>query len=163
VKLPPDIQTRLDYLTPLGKGNHDRRVAVPLTGTPMFRARQSIPRLSSRCSGTPRLCLQAARCYVTKSREVGRPKNLREHFSPDKLATSDQYPLTHELIKTMHPSMLEQVKKKKAGPGQKLLGRVSKSVAHTYVRSQIVSPDLCGMLCLGSAYCRTSVLTANDR
>jgi hypothetical protein len=128
----------------------------------MFRARPSIPRLFSRWSGTTRLCLQA-RCYATKPRGQGRPKNLKDHFTPEKLATSDQYPLTHELVKVMHPSMLEHVKKKKAGPGQKLLGRVATTTASTHVRSQIVSPDLCGMLCLGRAYCRALVLTVSNR
>jgi transcription factor 1 len=123
----------------------------------MFRTRPSIPQ--SQWSWSARPWLQS-RCA---SRVAGRPKNLKVHFTPEKLVTSDRYPLTHELNETMHPSMLQKTKKHKAGPGKVVLGSAAKSTANVHVRSQIVSPDLCGMLYLKRRWGLTQMLTLNFR
>jgi hypothetical protein len=111
----------------------------------MFRTRPSIPQLFPGRGGTARPWHQ----FRCASRGLGRPKNMKVHFTPEKLVTSDRYPLTHELNETMHPSMLQKTRKQKAGPGKVALGSAAKSIANVHVRSQIVSPDLCGMLYFG--------------
>jgi hypothetical protein len=102
---------------------------------PMFRTRHSLSRIASPPSSLRPL--QPSRCV---SRQVGRQKGSKHHWTPEKLATSDTYPLTHLLNERMHPSNAPKKEKKmRSAPG------TSKTLSAVNLRTQIVSPRLCGM------------------
>ncbi|KAJ4344984.1 hypothetical protein N0V95_006021 [Ascochyta clinopodiicola] len=61
------------------------------------------------------------------------------HWTPEKLATTEKYPLTLELFDKMHPNTEEPAKK--TPQGQSRLKK--KSITTRHARTQIVSPDLC--------------------
>jgi hypothetical protein len=107
----------------------------------MFRTCASTPRLISRSTSIVRPLIQlrhAAR------RVVGRPTGIIDHWTPEKLAVDDRFPLTAALHQHMHPSKLEKKSRGQFGDASK--HKAAKSFSNVYVRSQIVSPDLCGML-----------------
>jgi hypothetical protein len=106
----------------------------------MFRARASTPRLITRPTSIIRPWIQLR--YAAR-RDLGRPAGLLNHWTPEKLAVDGRFPLTAELYQHMHPSKVE---KKIRQHGDVSKTKNVKSFSSVYVRSQIVSPDLCGML-----------------
>jgi hypothetical protein len=106
----------------------------------MFRIRASTPRLISGPTSIVRPWIQLRHA---SRRDVGRPAGLLSHWTPEKLAVDDRFPLTAELYQHMHPSKVEK-KTRQVGDVSKI--KNAKSFSNVYVRSQIVSPDLCGML-----------------
>jgi hypothetical protein len=101
----------------------------------MFRIRPPLPRLASRLSVADRPWTQS-RCA-----SVGRPVGSKDHWTPEKLATRDEYPLTVALSQVMHPSMAtKKTRRNSSSPTGS-----SKTHSAVHVRTQIVSPGLCGM------------------
>jgi len=68
---------------------------------------------------------------------------LTLHWTPEKLATSERYPLTADLNRCMHPSLVEKRGRYYDNVKTKLGKR--KTSSSVVLRTQIVSPDLCGM------------------
>jgi hypothetical protein len=110
----------------------------------MFRTRASTPRLISRPTSSIRPWIQVR--HVAR-RERGRPVGVANHWTPEKLAVDDRFPLTAELNQHMHPTMVERKIRGQHG-NVTTLTKSAKSFSSVHVRSQIVSPDLCGMLYL---------------
>jgi hypothetical protein len=106
----------------------------------MIRTRPSIPRIawpSVRHKAQTR-CVSAAAADAPARR---RTKGALTHWQGDKLDTTEKYPLSVALSKVIHPSILPKETK---GTRKVVRGKtVSSSGVH--VRTQIVSPDLCGM------------------
>lgn len=71
---------------------------------------------------------------------------LTYHWTDKNLATSKRYPLTADLNRCMHPSLVEKRGHVYDNVKTKLGKR--KTASSVVLRTQIVSPDLCGMSCL---------------
>ncbi|KAF2827567.1 S-adenosyl-L-methionine-dependent methyltransferase, partial [Ophiobolus disseminans] len=99
----------------------------------MFRVRPSLPRsgLATRVANRSR---QQLRCA-----SAGRPKGLKDHWTAEKLATVDDYPLSSVLKGVIHPSMMKKkTRTKGAGPV-----KPTNTISAVNVRTQIVSPRVC--------------------
>lgn len=118
-------------------------IARYFTETPMFCIRPSILRVAARSCGTGRRWASSRGVTIEHDKTRGRPKGVASHWTSEKLATSDEYPLTTALNNVMHPSMHEKKTKNRSA---KL---TAKTYSGVHLRTQIVSPDLCGMLYLG--------------
>jgi hypothetical protein len=110
----------------------------------MFRLRPLPLRSTYRSSGTYRPWTQP-RC----AHSLGRPKGqMGGHWTAEKLATSDEYPLSGALTTVTHPRLMPPKKKvRNARSSKSAFGPATRSAVT--VRTQIVSPGLCGMLFLG--------------
>ncbi|KAH8724660.1 hypothetical protein GQ44DRAFT_654491 [Phaeosphaeriaceae sp. PMI808] len=110
----------------------------------MFRIRPALARPSPRWSGAgtcrPRM---ESRCSISDSSKIkrklspSRAPRLKEHWTPDKIVTSDEYPLTLAMREMMHPHMAARPVKKQAD----VLS--ANTVSDGHIRTQLVSPGLC--------------------
>lgn len=99
----------------------------------MIRTRPSLPCLSRH--------LKRTGIKWASSASSGRA-GILDHWTPDKLQTTEKYPLSLELSEKVNPqgeSILIQRKKGNSQPKKK------KTATKSYSRPQIVSPGLCGM------------------
>lgn len=139
-------------LTISGKGSrinriHDSSRRKASSPALMIRIRPASSRVSSL---SPTILIRPTihvRHIAAKSR-IKKDKNGRTipHWTPEKLQTSPEYPLSSALDSILRPRQepVKQSRKRKgSGPGG--IFEVNDSV---YVRTQIVSPRLCGMLSL---------------
>jgi hypothetical protein len=101
----------------------------------MFRIRPCVTNRNPRYSSLFRPLCQA-RCYAGP----GRPKGTQDNWAGEKLAINKDFPLTVALNERIHPTMLP---KKTRNYAEKARGKMMSSV---HVRTQIVSPGLCGTL-----------------
>ncbi|KAF2129871.1 hypothetical protein P153DRAFT_225878 [Dothidotthia symphoricarpi CBS 119687] len=104
----------------------------------MYRARPSIPRIAFR-TRRPGECWTQVRCAASSRDSKGR-KGQTPHWTAEKLETSEEFPLTQALSKTIHPA-LEPTKKPRKQGAPVHLHRIPVGIN---VRTQIVSPRLCG-------------------
>jgi hypothetical protein len=102
----------------------------------MFRTSAPAPRLVPQLKSSIRPWIQV--------RHRGRPAGQTRHWTDEKLAVSERYPLTAELNEHMHPSLVEK-KTKLTGKARGQVNPLSKTFSNVHLRTQIVSPDLCGM------------------
>ena len=79
----------------------------------------------------------------TQLRGAAFSRRWADHWTEEKLSTSHEYPLAGALSKVMHPKLAKKLPKEK--------GKMSKTSSAGHVRTQIVSPGLCGMLFLWEA------------
>ncbi|KAF9701250.1 hypothetical protein EKO04_000825 [Ascochyta lentis] len=97
----------------------------------MFRTRPSLPRLSQRCTKLNKACISRA--------SAGAKAGRTSHWTPEKLATTEKYPLTLELFEKMHPNTEEPARRTSRGQARPK----KTSITTRHARTQLVSPDLC--------------------
>jgi hypothetical protein len=117
---------------------------------PMFRTHRITCRLGDQSTAIIRPWTQVR---YAAGRQAGRRAGVNSHWTPEKLALSNRYPLSTEMSQLIHPTLLQEAQKKSKGKSPKQLPRqrvvgvsaTLKTASNVHVRSQIVSPDLCGM------------------
>lgn len=104
----------------------------------MFRIRPPLSRLNKQPTKfssvwSPNLSIRA---------RIGTKAGLLNHWKEEKLVTTEKYPLSLELFDKMHPNTEEPVARRAAGNAR----FNKKTITTRHVRTQLVSPDLCGTL-----------------
>ncbi|CAO2656407.1 Nn.00g052100.m01.CDS01 [Neocucurbitaria sp. VM-36] len=104
----------------------------------MFRIRPSISRLFRRKSASIGPLSQTRLATFKHGRSTGRQRGQKEHWTAEKLQTSDKYPLSVAMEELIHPNLEPKKTKKKS-----YSLRPGTTWSSVHVRPQIVSPDLC--------------------
>jgi hypothetical protein len=119
----------------------------------MMRIRPIISRNVWRWNASVRQSSQARSAATSTGGKRGRPKGQQHYWSDEKLSTVPKYPLSAAMAETIHPNM--EIKT----PRRKKTRNESATVlpGNIHVRTQIVSPDLCGTSSPGTLMSRERV------